>query len=131
MIRFTKKFRAALATLAVAVMLPVGPAAAASSCFHLRDWNGWTVSRDGKAMYVRTGVNRIFRLDFSQACYAATRPGAHIVTKVRGGSSLICSPVDLDLRASAGHGAATPCIVSAITPVSAQEAKMLPKGQRP
>jgi hypothetical protein len=131
MIRLTERFRAALATLAVAIVLPAGPAAAASSCFHLRDWNGWSASQDGKAMFVRTGVNRFFRLDFGQACIAATRPGAHVVTHVRGGSSMICAPVDLDLRVSVAHGVATPCIVSAITPLSAEEAKTLPRWQRP
>ncbi len=101
-----------------------------SQCFDTRDWNGWTVSPDGKSMYIRTRVRDVYRLDFSGTCREARDIGVHLVTRIHG-SSRVCSPLDLDLKVSDGHGFATPCIVSNITPLSAKEAAALPKGLKP
>ena len=101
------------------------------SCFWVRDWAGWKITPDAKSMYIRVSMNRIYRLDFRGACTAAQFGGSHLVTKSRGSSS-ICSPLDLDLRVSQGrHGIATPCIVSAITQLTPDEATALPKPLRP
>lgn len=101
-----------------------------SKCFYLRDWNGWKATKDSRSMYVRVGVKNLYRVDFSGRCPALQAPDAHLVLRVRG-SSWICSPLDLDLKVSDGHGFKTPCIVKAITPLSADEAAALPKKQRP
>ena len=105
------------------------PATAPSRCFNTRDWSGWTVSPDGRSMYIRTGVRNLYRLEFANACRAAQGIGVHLVTRVRG-SAFVCSPLDLDLKVSDGH-MATPCIISNITPLSADEAAALPKALRP
>ena len=102
----------------------------ANRCFSPRDWNGWTLSPDAKSMYIRTGVGSTHRLDFAGACRAAQGVGVHLVTRVRGGSS-VCSPLDLDLKVSDGRGFAFPCIVTGITPLSAEEVAALPKGLKP
>jgi hypothetical protein len=99
-------------------------------CFNARAWNGWTVSPDGKSMYIRTGVSNIYRLDFANGCRAALGIGVHLVTRIRG-SSFICSPLDLDLKVSDGLGFATPCLISSITPLSIDEAAALPKALKP
>jgi len=127
---------AALIGLATASILGISSVSADAAgsrpvqCFNTRDWNGWTVSPDAKSMYIRTGVRSIYRLDFVNECRAAQGIGVHLVTRVRGSSS-ICSPLDLDLKVSDGHGFATPCIVSNITPLSAEEAAALPKRLKP
>jgi hypothetical protein len=128
----------AIALIASAVVSMVAPFEAnaqpeqhaPSKCFYTRDWNGWKASPDAKSIYIRVGVRDLYRLDFSHACSAALGGGVHLVTRVRG-SSLICSPVDLDLKVSDSQGFATPCIVSGITPLSAGDAAALPKNLRP
>lgn len=103
---------------------------APSQCFNTRDWVGRTMSDDAKTMYVRTGRRSIYKLEFASACRAAQDIGSHLVIRTHGGS-MVCSPLDLDLRASVGRGMAVPCIVSTITPLSPEEASALPKGLRP
>jgi hypothetical protein len=120
-----------LAASAAGLAASAEPAArAAPKCFFTRDWSGWKASPDGKAIYIRVGVSNIYRLDFSNACSAANGIGVHLVIRTRG-SSTICGPLDLDLKVSHGHGFATPCIVSGVTPLSAKEASALPKNLRP
>jgi hypothetical protein len=123
------------ASTVVALLAPFGASAqpakpTAPKCFYSRDWNGWKASPDGKSIYIRVGVRDLYRLDFSHSCSAAQGVGVHLVTRVRG-SSLICNPIDLDLKVSDGRGFATPCIVSGITPLSAEDAAALPKNLRP
>jgi len=81
-------------------------------------------------MYIRTGARSLYRLDFVNGCQAARGVGVHLVTRVRG-SGWICDALDLDLKVADGHGFATPCIISKITPLSADEAAALPKSLRP
>jgi Family of unknown function (DUF6491) len=121
-----------LVGLAVAALLcaPAASAKPSGQCFSSRDWSGWKASPDSKSIYIRVSVSKLFRLDLAQACPTLQWPGAHLVTKLRG-SSWICSPLDLDLRVSAGRGTAIPCMVSGITPLSKDEAAALPKKLRP
>jgi hypothetical protein len=122
-----------LATSSILGLSSVSADAAGSrpaQCFNTRDWNGWTISPDAKSMYIRTGVRSIYRLDFVNKCRAAQSIGVHLVTRIRGSSS-VCSPLDLDLKVSDGRGFATSCIVSNITPLSTEEAAALPKGLKP
>jgi hypothetical protein len=102
----------------------------APQCFFSIDWQGWKATPDSKAIYIRVGVNKIYRLDLSSACPELQMPDAHLITHIRG-SDLICSPLDIDLRVSDMHGFATPCIVTAITPLSDAEAAALPSKLKP
>ncbi len=108
----------------------VATAAAPNSCFRVSDWNGWTVTRDARSMYVRVGMRSLYRIDFVDSCRVAQDPGVHIVTRVRG-SGLVCSAIDLDLKFAVHRGFATACLVDKITPLSAAEAAALPKTLRP
>ncbi len=102
----------------------------AQQCFFSQDWNGWKATPDSKSIYIRVGVNKLYRLDLSVACPELRMPDVHLVTKLRGGS-MICSALDLDLSVSDSHGFKTPCIVSNITPLSDAEAAALPNNLRP
>jgi hypothetical protein len=106
------------------------PASHPAQCFYPQNWNGWKATPDSKSIYIRVGVNEIYRLDLSSACPELQQPDAHLINTVRGPST-ICSAVDLDLRVSEGQGFSTPCIVSNMTPLSAAEASALPKKLRP
>jgi hypothetical protein len=99
-------------------------------CFYSNDWSGWKATPDSKSIYIRVGVNKLYRLDLSSACPALQAPNSHLITDLHGSSS-ICSALDLDMRVSDGTGFATPCIVSEITPLTAAEATALPKDLRP
>lgn len=116
--------------LAAAPMLGAAAAnAAPAQCFYSSDWNGWKATPDGKSIYIRVGVNRLYRIDLASACPTLQAPNARLITRMRGSSS-ICGPLDMDLSVSDG-GFKTPCIVSDITPLSAAEASALPKSMRP
>ena len=106
------------------------PARAPSACFLSRDWEGWKSTKDAKAMYIRVQSRKIYRLDFAYACDEANWPDAHLVTIMRG-SDWICSPMDIDLKISDGHGFTSPCMVRKITPLTSEEAAALPKSERP
>ena len=103
--------------------------APAPSCFFSRDWQGWKASEDTKAIYIRVGINRIYRLDLASSCPDLRYPNAHLVTKLRGDS--ICNALDIDLKVSEGQGFATPCIVQKLSQLSPAEAAALPKALRP
>ncbi len=125
-------FAAALLGLSMGALLaaPVASATPAQSpkreCFASRDWNGWRASPDAKSIYIRVGVSKIYRIDLAHACTALQSGGVYLVTRLHG-SPWICHPLDLDLRVSDGHGFRTSCMVSDITPLSAEEAAALPR----
>ena len=81
-------------------------------------------------MYVRVGMHRVFRLDFASSCHSMTWPDVHLVTVFRGSSS-VCSPLDIDLKVSDGHGIAEPCIVSGLTELTPDQIAALPKKSLP
>jgi hypothetical protein len=103
---------------------------APAQCFYSQDWDGWKASPDSKMIYIRVGVNRIYRLDLANACPELQEPNAHLVNHLRG-TSEICSPLDLDLSVAVDPGFKTPCIVSKLTPLSKEQASALPKELRP
>jgi hypothetical protein len=133
----TRHFRtvglAALAALALAGfgVAQAQPAAHKPQCFAANDWNGWKATPDSRAIYLRTGVSRIYRLDLANACPDLQLGGARLINKVRGGSGFICTALDLDLKVSTGHGFSSPCIVSKLTQLSPAEAAALPRSLRP
>ena len=94
-------------------------------CFSAHDWDGWK-AKDDRSMYIRVRMHDIYRVEFAGGCPNLRWPDMHLVTVFRG-SDEICSPLDLDLKVSDGHGIPTPCIVSRITPVSYAETATIPR----
>jgi hypothetical protein len=73
----------------------------------------------------------IYRLDLSAGSQELTWPGNyHLVSVVRGSSS-ICTPLDLQLAVSDGHGFYQPLIVKTLTKLSPDQIDALPKKDRP
>lgn len=128
-------FATAMAGLVLAAVIgPAGPLAQAAprdapACFLSRDWSGWKATADAKTLYIRAGVSRFFKLDLASSCPELNMPGVHLVTHLHG--PWICHALDLDLHVSSGHGMSTACIVSKVTPLTADEAAALPPLMRP
>ena len=119
-----------LATLAlVGATADAQPTGDKPRCFRSSDWRGWKATPDVRAIYIRVGSRRIYRVDFAHAC-TALRRGSHLFNRVRGSGS-ICSAIDLNLRVSVGGGMSTPCIASKLTELTPEETAALPKGLRP
>ena len=133
-----RKHVLATTLIGMAAAALIGPAAMAEPqtkpaprCFYSNDWDGgWKPTADSKSMYIRVGINRIYRVDFSSPCPQLQTPMSHLITETHGSSS-ICSAIDLDLKVSDGHGFSTACIVSNLTELSKDEAAALPKDMRP
>ena len=106
------------------------PAVRAGQCFSTTELGNWRAG-DASTLYFRVHMNKIFRLDLKGRCSLLTAPGARLITKFRG-SNLICSPLDWDLKVSAGIGSnEEPCIVQSMTQLSPEEVAALPKKLTP
>jgi hypothetical protein len=134
--------RALSLSLAYAVMglVVASPAAQAAQgvsrpkidqCFYSNQFQGFHAIND-HSFYMRAGVNDIYRIDLSGSCPVLQYPDARLITVVRG-SNLICGPLDWDLRVaqSGPGGIAEPCIVSAQTHLTKEEAAAIPPKLRP
>ena len=109
---------------------PAKPAKPARSCFQYSDWEGGWVAPRPDVIYLRVRMRDVYRLDLSGGSTLLTSPGVHLVSTVRGGSS-VCSPIDLDLKVSDSSGIAIPLFVKAITKLTPEQVAALPKKERP
>jgi len=110
----------------------IAPAAADQHlrCFSVSEMNGWR-SPDGKTIYFRTGANRYYRLDLARECSTLKSINPHLVLRNRGGS-LICSAIDVDVKASESPGGIVePCFPKTLAELSAAEAAALPRDAKP
>ena len=107
------------------------PAAAASreGCFWVNQWQGWSAPAPD-VLYLKINQHEIFRIGLSGKSYMLQAPGMHLVSKVEGSSS-ICSPLDLDLQISDGHGFREPLIARTMTRLTPEEVAALPAKDRP
>jgi hypothetical protein len=121
------------ALLAAAMILPAAASAQpakppARQCFFSRDWRGWKAV-DNKSMYIRVGLNQIYRVEFSSGCPGLTSPNAHLITSSHTDS--ICSALDLDIKVSDLQGFSTPCIASKLSKLSAADMAAIPEKLQP
>jgi len=110
------------------------PAKPANQCFYSHDWDGWKATPDSKSIYIRVGISKYYRIDFSSACPALNMINAHLITHPV--NDLICSAIDLDISVSNGDGLngggfKVPCIAQSITPMTAADVAALPKNLKP
>jgi len=106
------------------------PARPTSQCFFTGQFENWRAP-DARTINIRVRGNQYYRLGLGNTCPALLDPGARLVTTFRGAST-ICSPLDWDLKVSAGIGSpATPCLVRTMTRFTPQEAKALTAKERP
>jgi Family of unknown function (DUF6491) len=99
-------------------------------CFSLSDMSGWS-SPDGKTVYIRTGVDRYYRIDLARRCSSLKSITPQLVLTNRQGG-VICSALGLDVKATETPGGVLePCFPKAISQLSAAEAAALPKNAKP
>jgi hypothetical protein len=141
MSKVTHSTRAALIGLAIAglgvtaasaqepAQGPGKAARPARQCFYLSDWRGWTAP-DKDTLYLKVRGRDVYRVDLAWGSNELTWPGVHLVSVVRGTDS-ICQPLDLDLRVSDGNGFAMPIRAKAITKLTPDEIKAIPRKYQP
>ena len=123
----TARFLTALLMLAGLVPAVAGPG---PRCFSVSEMSGWR-SPDGRTIYIRTGADRYYRLDLARQCSALTSINPHLLLSNHGGS-LVCSALDLDVKASESPGGiAEPCFPKTLAELSSVEAAALPKDAKP
>ena len=104
-------------------------AAPSRSCFQMNQLNGTRADGD-RRVYARVGLHDIWRIDLANRCSSLLSQEG-IILAPTGGASLICTPLDLDLRAREIGGSSTPCIIDRISKLSPEEAAALPPKVKP
>ncbi len=118
--------------IAGSIVLAAGAAAAAAapgSCFQMSQLQN-TLPDGDQRIYARVGLHDIYRLDLAFRCSALLSKEG-IVLIPAGGNNLICTPLDLDLRARELGGSSTPCPIKSITRLTPEEAAALPAKVKP
>lgn len=126
-----KTLGAVLAGAAVATLSGVAAQAAPAqkSCFYTSEWRGWS-SPDPSVLYLRVGVNDVYRVDLQGNRTRLKTPGRFLVNRVRGPST-VCSALDLNLAISDEHGFSTPLFPKSLTKLSREEVQAIPRQYRP
>lgn len=120
----------ALAPAAAQAAAGTSPDAPKRSCFASNTWDGWNVAETGDALYLKVGLNDVYRVELTPGSKVRKYPGNFLVNQVRG-SSWICSALDLDLSISDNNGFKQPLIAQSMRRLSKAEADAIPKKFRP
>ncbi len=132
-VTFQRGSRAAFAAVA-ALSCAAGAAIAdpaeksTSECLYVRNITNFNAA-DNQTLYVRVGVNQIFRFDLFKNCLGLTFRQS-LTIKATGASPWICSPLTAQVSYVRG-GIRQRCPVTAIHRLSDAEVAALPKGVRP
>ena len=103
--------------------------AARSPCFFFSQWEGWK-SPSPRVIYLGVNLHEVYRLDLAADSSQLQWPDAHLISIVRGSSS-ICSPLDLQLSVGDSSGFRTPLFPSKLTKLTPEEVAAIPKKFRP
>jgi hypothetical protein len=124
-----------LVRLGLAAAMAAGLASAASAahagqnCFFISQWQG-SKAADDHTLYLGVNLHDVYKVEVTGGAAELQGPDMHLVSIVRGGDS-ICSPLDLDLSISDGHGFRTPLIARTLTKLTPQEIAAIPAKFRP
>ncbi len=113
----------------IALFAEGASAAPAKSCFQMSQLQSTKPDGDQR-IYARVGLHDVYRLDLAFRCSALLSKEG-IVLIPAGGQNLICTPLDLDLRARELGGVSTPCNIKSISKLTPEEAAALPPKVRP
>ena len=124
----------AAAVLSLALLSGVGSAGAQPAeraCFPITEFRSWKAP-DTRTIFIRVGLDHVFRLDLANTCSLLTSPGSHLITKTRG-PDLVCSPIDWDLAVSQPPpgNIPEPCIVKKMRLLLPDEVARIPPKFRP
>lgn len=98
-------------------------------CFYVRDINNYAAD-DADHLFLRVGVNHIYRLDMFSSCPELPWADRAIGVRSFGGSSWICDPLDVEIVVR-DQGFHDRCQVRTITELTPDQVKALPKRERP
>ena len=100
-------------------------------CFPARMLSSWNDAGDGM-VYLRVGIRDFYELKLAGSC--TDLPFAETIgLETRGGSSFICSGLDVNIIVPSGvtHTIAQRCMGASLRKLSAEEAKAIPSKHRP
>ena len=124
----------ALATAATASVPFAASTAGAQTrqCFRAMDWHG-TAAGGPHDLYARVGMHDVWHLAMTQPCPGAESPGPVSMSDVVSpDSNEICSGVDLQVTVKPRGGSnSTACIVTAMSKLTPDEVKALPRRATP
>ncbi len=121
-----------LSAIAAAALSAAFPAAAQinrENCFRMSMLSSTRPDGD-RRIYARVGVSTFYRIDLAHRCASLPYEGNFLVLEPAGGSDLICSPIDLDLKVN-DHGAKEACFIKSITRLTPEEAAAIPRKAKP
>jgi hypothetical protein len=110
--------------------MPAGMAMAPGECFRTNDIRAHTVG-DDSTLFIDVQGRGVFRIGMRGACLAGAVSSDPLVMEQPPGRSLICRPMDLDIRISKGGSPAIPCIIDTISRLTPTEVAALPPRLRP
>lgn len=124
---------AAVSALALtAVSAPANAAATnslpAKSCFRASDWENWR-SPSPDVLYLRVRSKDVYRVDLAAGSSRLDGVGSYLISNVR--SSMVCSPLDLDLAVADPAGFSMRLIPKSITKLTPEEVAAIPAKYRP
>ena len=85
---------------------------------------------DDRTLYLDVAGRSVYKISMAGACLAGATSSDPLIITRRGGSDLTCNPIDLDIKVGGAIGP-RPCIVSAITRLTPEQAAALPPKVRP
>ncbi len=123
--------------LAAIAMLATGPVLAQpasrerpATCFVYSQIQNWKADGN-KTIYLRVSPGRYYRLDLAGPCPSITYPGAFLITRILGTTS-ICAPIDWDLHVSQSwNDIPQACIVKNMKELSKSEVAAIPPKSKP
>ena len=116
--------------LAATTAQAAAKAAPRSNCFLSNQWTGWSTSKEGDALYLRVGVNDVYRVGLTPKSKVRKDPDMFLINRERG-SSWICSPLDLDMDVADHFGFREHVFVRDLRKLTPDEIAALPKKEVP
>ena len=98
-------------------------------CFWITQWEGWK-SPSPKVLYLGVNMHDVYKVDLGAEASMLDAPGVHLVSEVRGSSS-ICSALDLRLTVADTGGMREPLFPVKLTKLTPAEVAAIPKKYLP
>jgi hypothetical protein len=99
-----------------------------STCFRTTDIDS-SVQATQTQLNLKLRDHRYLQVQTKGVCFTTLGIDPYVLT-VRGGTDIICRPIDMDLAAGP-RGFKTPCFVDQIVPLTKEQVMALPKRQQP
>ena len=100
-----------------------------NQCFYRRNINGFNAP-DERTLYIRVGVNEVWRLDLMNDCTGLTFRQDIGISDEPAGDAFICSPLQATVTYREG-GIRERCPVTALRRLTPEEISVLPKKDLP